>query len=54
MSKKPPCPRCTEPLERKAIVDSHDRIWQRWRYCPGCNYDERYSLTPHQKTKGES
>lgn len=36
MPTKPPCPKCGANLEIKALVDSEDRIWQRWHYCPAC------------------
>lgn len=40
-AKKQECPRCDEKLERRARVDSDDRIEATWLYCYGCGWDQR-------------
>ena len=35
------CPKCQKPTERKARIDSDDRVEAKWHYCPACGWDER-------------
>lgn len=43
MAEKLPCPECGKKSEIKALVDSEQRIWQHWRYCPWCGWDQRHT-----------
>jgi len=35
------CPECSTKLEPRVIVDSWDRIYDRYRICPQCGWDSR-------------
>lgn len=41
MKKK--CPKCKAVLQIKGLVDSDERVWQKWYYCEDvrCGYDQR-------------
>jgi ribosomal protein L37AE/L43A len=38
---RPKCPDCHKQLRVKALTDSDQRIWSKWRYCEDCGWDER-------------
>jgi hypothetical protein len=41
MPKRPNCPDCHKQLRVKALTDSDQHIWSKWRYCEDCGWDER-------------
>lgn len=41
MVARPKCPDCHKQLRVKALSDSDQRIWSKWRYCEDCGWDER-------------
>lgn len=41
MPKRPTCPDCHKQLRVKALTDSDQRVWSKWRYCEECGWDER-------------
>lgn len=41
MPARPKCPDCHVQLRVKALTDSDQRIWSKWRYCEDCGWDER-------------
>ena len=41
MATRPKCPDCHKQLRVKALTDSDQRIWSKWRYCEDCGWDER-------------
>lgn len=51
MSHPSKCPNCGDKLERKALVDSHDRVYDSWFYC-GCGYDQR-NQTKAMRKRGQ-
>lgn len=45
------CPDCGEKLERRALVDSDDRVQSTWLFCHSCRYDSRKEPVHHQQTQ---
>lgn len=41
MPARPKCPDCHKQLRVKALTDSDQSIFSKWRYCEECGWDER-------------
>ena len=38
---RPKCPDCHKQLRVKALTDSDEHVYSKWRYCEECGWDER-------------
>lgn len=41
MPARPKCPDCHVQLRVKAMTDSDQHVYSKWRYCEECSWDER-------------
>ena len=41
MSDSKLCPNCHAPLTSRALVDSDERVYEKWKICESCGFDSR-------------
>jgi predicted RNA-binding Zn-ribbon protein involved in translation (DUF1610 family) len=49
---KHPCPQCGTRLQRKALIDTDQRVFSSWRYCEECGWDQRAQAVSNHSHEG--